>query len=79
MAKFMERTGRELVMKKAPGRTTSGSSWSEEVEMAKNLEIPEAVEEAAGDEDDDDQAQFEMEQDDDVGHRAAGSAGPSSA
>ncbi len=45
--------------------------------MAKNLDIPEAVEEAAGDEDDyndDDQAQFEMEQDAD--NRAAGSAGP---
>ena len=60
--------------------TSSASSWSEEVEMAKELNsgmletVPEGNENI--NDDDDDRAHFELNQD---GHRAAGPAGPSSA
>ncbi len=82
-AKFMELTGETLEMPK-PRRTVSGTSWSEEVEMARNLEIPEPLSEEKeapaddNDDNDDDQARFELRHENDaqVGHRAAGSAGP---
>ncbi len=78
MAKMLEETGLNLddVL---PRRTVSGSSWCEEVEMAKNLEVPEAVEEEGqvinDDEENEDMAHFEMEHDAQDSHRAAGSAG----
>ncbi len=89
---FLEETGRDLE-EVAPvfRRTASGSSWSEEVEHAKGLEVPATVaeeepEEADGaDKDDDDQdfAMFELFDSraegsgvNPEGHRAAGPADP---
>ncbi len=79
--RFMEETGLNLD-ETLPRRTVSGSSWVEEVEMAKALEVPEQIaEEAQGAVviDDEDQALFELsqEQQAQVRHRAAGSAGAS--
>ena len=75
-AKFLEETGLELD-DVIPRRTISGSSWHEEVELAKNLEVPEQVEEEAVSrpQEEDDQANFELQQEQQVHHRAAGSAG----
>ena len=42
-ARFMELTGKKLEDYEPSRRTTSSSSWSEEVDMAKSLEIPEMV------------------------------------
>ncbi len=75
--KFLEQTGLDMDAV-VPRRTTSGSSWTEEVEMAKELEIPESVsEEHRGGADDDDHARFELQQEQQaqVHHRAAGSDG----
>ncbi len=76
-SKFLEQTGLDLDTV-VPRRTTSGSSWTEEVELAKELEIPEAVsEEQHGGADEEDQARFELQQEQQaqVHHRAEGSAG----
>ncbi len=79
-AKIMEESGWSLdELAPLPRRTESSTSWSEEVEMAKRLDVPEAVEEEGGDDDDEDQALFELGRESaQVDHRAAGSAGPSS-
>ncbi len=75
--RFMEMAGQDLD-EVLPRRTVSSSSWHEEVEMAKSLEVPEAVTEDEeqiallnDNDDDDDQARFELRRD----HRAEGSSG----
>ncbi len=77
-ALMLEKTGLSL-HDLTPRRTVSASSWSEEVEMAKNLSVPETVSEEAmnNNDDENDRALFELQQEQDVqdGHRAVGSAG----
>ncbi len=82
---MLEETGMQLGEVSADTtakRTTSGSSWSEEVEHMHKLDksaLPEVEEEMDDDndvdDDNDDQAQFELRQERNaqVGHRAAGS------
>ena len=77
--RMLEQTGMSLA-EAAPKRTTSGSSWSEEVEHMKRLDapsLPVAVEEEADKipDEDQDQAQFELRQERKAhsGGRAAGS------
>ena len=80
-AKMLEETGRTLA-ELTPKRTTSGSSWYEEVEHMKGLDKSQTQGTAVNiinDDDDRDQAQFELHQEQDAqgpGHRAAGSGQP---
>ncbi len=88
---FLEETGKDLDdVVPVPRRTLSGSSWSEEMDHAKSLVVPETVEEESEEaggadkaEDEQDFAMFEMfdsraegSGSNPEGHRAAGPADP---
>ncbi len=88
---FLEETGKDLdEIAPLNRRTTSGSSWSEEMDHAKSLVVPETVEEEPGEaggaekaDDEQDFAMFELfdsraegSGSNPEGHRAAGPADP---
>ncbi len=74
-AQLMEKTGKKLQNK----RTTSNTSWSEEVEMARELAVPDMVSQETAstvdDDDDDDHAWLKLQEGGDAqtDDRAAGS------